>query len=281
MQKYTYLKFIFYLFIFCFFKADLFAFENSIGVKFKVIKPGKFLMGSPKSEPGHNKDEKLHTVVITKPFLISATEITQRQWLKIMDSNPSSSLNNCLDCPVDSVSWYEANEFIKKLNKKERARSYRLPTEAEWEYSCRAGSLTAFYTGDITAFNCDLDNALDKAAWYCGNSGLQKPYYNLKPHISGLKEPNKNGLYDMHGNVMEWCLDSTTWNNIFSRRAEASLETYKDGIINPLGKKGDKKILRGGSFVQSTIMARAAKRFFFRPGVKRNYIGFRLVKEIR
>lgn len=257
------------------------AFENSIGMKFKLVRPGQFLMGSPSDEPGHEKDEKLHKVTITRPFLIASTEATQRQWLKIMNYNPSSKLNNCIDCPVDSVSWKEAMAFIKKLNKKESTRSYRLPTEAEWEFACRAGSKKAFHTGDITAQNCEYDKNLDKAGWYCGNSNRDKNNFRLVPHLPGLKQPNKNGLYDMHGNLMEWCFDSTSWNSLFSTTPSAGMETYINNIKNPVGKKGNKKILRGGSFVQSTTMARAANRFFYSPGVKRNFIGFRLVKELR
>jgi formylglycine-generating enzyme required for sulfatase activity len=261
-------------------QTNIFSFENSIGINFKVIPPGDFMMGSPKSEPGHKSDEKLHKVIISRPFYISTKEITQGQWYRLMEYNPSSKTHICAGCPVESVSWNEAQKFIEKLNRREGTDSYRLPTEAEWEYACRAGTKTAFYTGPVTSTDCSHDKALDKAGWYCGNSGMKNPYYNLRHQQTGLKQPNKFGLYDMHGNVMEWCLDSTYWDNTFSRTANASMETYKDGVTDPLGRKGDKKILRGGSFVHSAEMARAAKRFFFGPKVKRNYIGLRLVKEI-
>ncbi len=272
--------FIIILFVLIFTSGKTSAYKNSIGMTLKVIPPGTFLMGSPKDEIGHEKDEKLHTVHITKPFLMAETETTQKQWKLVMGSNPSSSTNRCDNCPVEGVSWNQVNIFIKKLNLREKTSSYRLPTEAEWEYACRAGSSEAFSSGKINVSGCSFDKNLDKAGWYCGNSGKQKPYYNLKYQRVALKMPNKFGLYDMHGNVMEWCLDSTKWDRLFSRSVSASLETYVDGITNPIGKKGDKKIFRGGSFVHSTAMARAANRFFIGPKAKRNYIGFRVVKEI-
>lgn len=257
------------------------AFENSIGIKFSLIPAGEFYMGSPKNERGREKDEKLHKVYITKPFYIATTETTQQQWYNLMKDNPSSDTNKCPNCPVESVSWNDAVKFIEKLNKHEGTNTYRLPTEAEWEYACRAGTKTAFYTGDISSPDCSPDKALDRAGWYCGNTGNQHPYFNLSHKPAGLKKPNSFGLYDMHGNVMEWCLDSTQWKNLFTRYTLASLETYIDGIKDPLGKKGDKKIFRGGSFVHSAEMARAANRFFFGPKVKRNYIGFRIVRETK
>ncbi|MDY0132398.1 MAG: formylglycine-generating enzyme family protein [Desulforegulaceae bacterium] len=268
------------LFIF-FIEGQPQAFENSIGIRFKLIPAGEFYMGSPKKEKGHQRDEKLHKVYITKPFYIAETETTQQQWYNLMKNNPSSNTNKRPDCPVENVSWNDAIEFINKLNKSEGTNSYRLPTEAEWEYACRAGTNSAFFTGDRTSLDCSFDKALNSAGWYCGNSGMQNPYYNLKHKPVGLKKPNKFGLYDMHGNVMEWCLDSTKWKHLFTTDVMASLETYIDGIKDPLGKKGEKKILRGGSFVHSAEMARAAKRFFFGPKVKRNYIGFRIVRETR
>lgn len=261
--------------------TEISAFENSIDIKFKVIPPGKFIMGSSKKEPGHEKDEKLHEVYITKPFFMATTETTQAQWIKIMGYNPSSETNRCDKCPVESVSWNEVQVFIRKLNQKENTSTYRLPTEAEWEYACRAYSNTAFYTGDIEGTNCKFDRYLDKAGWYCGNSGQKSPFYNLKHRPVAMKLPNNFGLYDMHGNVMEWCLDSTTWKSFFSTRTGADLSIYKNGIKNPVGRKGNKKIVRGGSYAHSVEMARSANRFFFGPKVKRPYIGFRIVKEIK
>lgn len=274
-------KAIFIIPFFFLITGDVYSFENSIGIKFKVIPPGKFLMGSPGDQPGHKPDEPLHTVIISKPFMIASTETTQSQWMNLMDYNPSASTNRCRQCPVESVSWNQVNDFIKKLNIKESTNKYRLPTEAEWEYACRAGTDTAFYTGEISAENCEFDPALDEAGWYCGNSGVKHPFYNLRPGRVGLKRPNSFGLFDMHGNVMEWCLDSTDWNNILSRRTGADITLYVNNIENPVGKKGTKKIFRGGSFLHSSIMARSSSRFFFNPKAKRSYIGFRVVRDLR
>jgi len=257
------------------------AFENSIGMDFRLIRPGKFMMGSPENELGHEYDEKQHRVIITKAFLMATTETTQKQWISIMGYNPSSKLNRCSNCPVESVSWFEVQKFIKKLNLKEYTNAYRLPTEAEWEYACRAGSKTAFYAGPISSTSCKKDPILDKIGWYCGNSGRTHPYYNLTPKPVGKKRANRFGLYDMHGNVMEWVFDSTSWYSMFSRSTGASLNTYIDNIEDPVSTKGKKKIIRGGSFAHSADKARAANRMFFGPKTKRNYIGFRLVKNIR
>jgi formylglycine-generating enzyme required for sulfatase activity len=260
-------------------QTNCFAFENSIGIKFKLIPAGNFFMGSPQNERGRQRDEKLHKVYIIKPFYIAETETTQQQWFSLMKTNPSSNTNKCQNCPVESISWNDAMEFIKELNNKEKTDKYRLPTEAEWEYACRANTTTAFYTGEISSSDCSIDKALDLAGWYCGNTGEKHPYYNLKHMPAGLKQPNSFGLYDMHGNVMEWCLDSTKWKHLFTTDVPASMETYVDEIKDPLGKKGTKKILRGGSFLHSAEMARAANRLYFGPKVKRNYIGFRIVRE--
>ncbi|MCB9482231.1 MAG: formylglycine-generating enzyme family protein [Desulfobacteraceae bacterium] len=260
-------------------QSTISAFENSIGIKFRLIPSGMFYMGSPKNERGHQRDEKLHKVYITKPFYMAETETTQQQWLKLMKTNPSSETNRCPNCPVESVSWNDAVSFIEKLNHKEGTTKYRLPTEAEWEYSCRANTDTAFYTGGISSSTCSTEKSLDIAGWYCGNTGKKNPYYNLTHKPVGLKKPNNFGLYDMHGNVMEWCLDSTKWKHLFTTHISASMETYIDGIKDPLGKKGTKKICRGGSFLHSAEMARAANRLYFGPKVKRNYIGFRIVRE--
>jgi formylglycine-generating enzyme required for sulfatase activity len=276
MPKLTTVLTIFFL---LFNQSLIHAFENSIGIKFRLIPSGEFYMGSPKNERGREKDEKLHKVYITKPFYMAETETTQQQWFNLMKENPASDTNKCPDCPVESVSWNDAVEFIDKLNQTEGTDKYRLPTEAEWEYACRAQTNTAFYTGEISSSDCSLDKALDKAGWYCGNTGEQHPFYNLRHKPVALKKPNNFGLYDMHGNVMEWCLDSTEWNHLFTRYTVASPETYINGIKDPLGKKGSKKIFRGGSFVHSAEMARAANRFYFGPKVKRNYIGFRIVRE--
>ena len=136
-------------------------FTNILGMEFVLIKPGKFKMGSPEDEPGRYSGETLHPVDLTKPFYLQTTEVTQAQWKALMGENPASH-KRCGDtCPVEQISWEDAQQFIQKLNQKEGHNKYRLPTEAEWEYANRAGSTTAFPNGGITELNCGRDPNLD------------------------------------------------------------------------------------------------------------------------
>ena len=163
----------------------------TIGAKFVLIPAGKFMMGSPPSSESYGI--KYHQVSINSPFYIQTTEVTQGQWKKIMGNNPSH-FNNCGDnCPVETVSWNVVQEFISKLNSIEGTDKYRLPSEAQWEYAARAGTTTNYYTGDST-------EDLSKAGWFFNNSGD-------KTHPVAMKIPNAWGLYDMHGNVVEFCQD--------------------------------------------------------------------------
>jgi formylglycine-generating enzyme required for sulfatase activity len=157
-------------------------------------------MGSPPDEPGRQKNEKQHRVRLTQGFYMQTTEVTQGQWRALMGENPSRFKNCGENCPVENVSWNRTQEFIRRLNEWENKPVYRLPTEAEWEYACRAGSKAALANGMLTELGCDHDPNLDKIGWYCGNAK-----YELRP--VGLKAPNTWGLYDMHGNAWEWCED--------------------------------------------------------------------------
>ncbi|MDY0161739.1 formylglycine-generating enzyme family protein [Desulfobotulus sp.] len=254
-------------------------FTNSIGMHFVLIPPGTFQMGSPSSEKGRQWDEKQHTVTLTRSFYISTTEVTQTQWFDVMGTTPSASFRCGGDCPVDSVSWNDIQEFIRRLNTMEQTRNYRLPTEAEWEYACRAGSQTAFFNGPIQETTCTpLDPVLNEVGWYCGNSGLQNPAYDFKVQPVARKKPNAFGLYDTHGNVMEWCLDACETRSSFSRRAGVFTDTYEEGIRDPLSRHGSRRVVRGGSFLQSPEHSRSANRSAFHPDVRRSYIGFRLVR---
>jgi len=248
-----------------------YGFTNELDMKFMYIPAGAFLMGSPPSEKGRDDDEAQHTVMLTTGFYISATEVTQGQWLRVMGSNPSHFQGKGDDYPVEQVSWDDCQAFIMKLNQKEETDKYRLPTEAEWEYACRAGSTTAFSSGEITGKTCEIIPHLDSVAWYCGNS-------QNGPQRVGSKAPNAWGLHDMHGNVQEWCLDACEWRTIWTRRASVSTDTYQDNIADPLSDTGNYRIFRGGSWTQSAQYARSADRGFFRPGTKRTYIGFRVVR---
>ncbi len=255
------------------------SFVNKSGIKFVKIQSGSFMMGSPSSEMGRKWDEQIHKVIITRSFYMSVTEVTQTQWFQIMKFNPSAFKECGGNCPVESVSWTECRKFIKRLNKIERSNKYRLPTEAEWEYACRAGTQTAFANGDITVLQCDIDPNLNRIGWYCGNTGFTKPIiYGLSPKPVGYKNPNAWGLYDMHGNVNEWCLDSCKTRSLF--RTGVVTNTYNEKTItNPLSKKGPNRIFRGGSWNTSTKYSRSANRGSFMPTAKRSYLGFRIIKE--
>jgi formylglycine-generating enzyme required for sulfatase activity len=231
-------------------------FVNSIGIKFVYIQPGTFMMGSPSNEPKRDSDERQHEVTFTKGFYMGTTEVTQGQWKEVMGNDPSYFKNRGPDCPVEGVSWNDAQEFIKRLNKKEGTSKYRLPTEAEWEYACRAGSTTAFANGSITVTDCGHDPNLNEMGWYCGNS-------DNKTHHVAKKKPNALGLYDMHGNVCEWCQD---W-----------FGDYSSGhVTDPNGPSlGSNRMFRGGSWYNDASYCRSAFRSNYSPGDMSDYAGSR------
>jgi formylglycine-generating enzyme required for sulfatase activity len=187
-----------------------------------------------------------HLVTISRAFYMATTAVTQSQWEAVMGNNPSKF--NGTDLPVEEVSWDDAQAFIVRMNKADPGKGYRLPTEAEWEYACRAGSTDISY-GD-----------LDAIAWYDGNSGG-------RTHPVGQKEPNAWGLYDMNGNVDQWCQDHYG-------------ETYYDGSpsTDPQGPWGGSyRVIRGGGWNSSASWIRSAARHGDVPG-QRYQMGFRLVR---
>jgi formylglycine-generating enzyme required for sulfatase activity len=238
---------------------------NSIGMKFVLIPAGSFTMGSRLSSAGiarkyggkaeyYNDEQPPHQVEITKPFYLQTTEVSQAQWKKVMGDNPSHFKDCGDDCPVERVSWDDAQKFIKKLNQMEGINKYRLPTEAEWEYACRAGTTTVF------SFGNEVDK-LGEYGWYGDNSGGK-----TKP--VGKRRPNAWGLYDMHGNVYEWCQD---WYG-----------DYPTGPIpDPKGPaKGKGRVLRGGSWYSDAGFLRSASRSWDDPDFRYNYNGFRVARDI-
>jgi formylglycine-generating enzyme required for sulfatase activity len=235
---------------------------NSLGMTFNLIPAGTFTMGSPLDELGRYSDETQHEVTLTQSFFIQTTEVTQQQWYDVMGSNPSS-FSGCSDCPVETVSWYDAQNFIETLNLSESGVTYspyRLPTEAEWEYACRAGTTTAFYTGDITVTDCGLESNLNGMGWYCYNSGGE-------PHPVVQKVPNAWGLYDMYGNVSEWCFD---W-------YESDLGS--SAVTDPAGTfSGSERVVRGGFWGSFTQNCRSADRLWHDPSGVISGLGFRLVR---
>lgn len=265
------------------------SFENSVKLSMVKIEGGTCEMGSPPNEPGRaEKKDRLpddeapvHTVTIRGPFLISATEVTHGQWHKVMGSSPSQSLvvkraAKPENHPVEFVSYDEAVEFCRKLTEKEKKEpharpgwAYRLPTEAEWEYCCRAGTATPFAFGPsifnlkqarYTATGSERELDLEGG---CPPGGAPEDL----PGPVAKYEPNPWGLYDMHGNVAEWCQD---W--------------YKRGYPgpeprdNPTGpQSGDRRVVRGGSFKDPASACRSAARFYLAPSERRATIGFRVV----
>ena len=175
-------------------------FRNEIGMTFKLLPAGTFLMGSPADEPARESDETQHLVTLSRPFYMQSTEVTQGQWQEVMGNNPAHWDKCGADCPVENVSWPEVQDFIKALNRRTGS-NYRLPSEAEFEYAARAGSVTAIANGQITETACGYDPALDAIGWYCYNAGEM-------PQPVAKKQANAWGLYDMHGNLWEWCADS-------------------------------------------------------------------------
>lgn len=230
-------------------------------IDFKLINAGTFLMGS---ELGLADEQPAHTVKITKDFFASVYEISQAVYIDVCDTNPSIVKSETL--PVHNVKWIDAVIFCNKLSELKKLKKcyiidsnsvkidtsgtgYRLPTEAEWEYICRAGT-----TGDF-----NLDKNINEIAWYNGNSG-----YQLKE--SGKLLPNAFGLYDMHGNLWEWCQDYYS-NNYYT----------KDTVTNPTGAiSGTDRVLRGGSYKSGSIEIRASNRSL--PADKLSQTGIRLIK---
>ena len=224
-------------------------FTNSIAMKLAYIPSGEFVMGSPETEAGRVDHETRHKVTLAKGYYIGIHTVTQAQWKVLMGDSASRFKGD--DLPVDEVLWDDAVTFCKRLSEKEGKR-YRLPTEAEWEYACRAETATVYNTGDGEA-------ALGEAAWYGGNSDSKTT------HPVGRKEPNAWGLYDMHGNVWEWCSDDLR-------------EYSRDAVTDPVGPAaGNRRVLRGGDWRCGPLFCRSAHRFGSGPNYRADvFRGFRV-----
>jgi formylglycine-generating enzyme required for sulfatase activity len=231
-------------------------------------------MGNTGAYSGDGAEKPVHQVTISRDFYMSKYEITQAQYIAVMDTNPSSFNGDNL--PVERVSWYNAVEFCNKLSVLEglencytingtdvqcnwNAKGYRLPTEAEWEYACKAGTTTDFYNGSLTNPECTpLDNNLDQIGWYCGNSGYST-------HTVGQKAPNSFGLYDMSGNVWEWCWD---WYGTYDNTS----------VTDPNGAlSGSARVARGGGWYDLAFDCRSANRGGNDPDNRSFNLGFRVV----
>lgn len=232
---------------------------NSIGMKLILIPKGTFAMGSPATEELRGVDEVAHEVTISKDFYLGVTEVTQTQYAKVMGANPSKFKGQQQadkpDYPVENISWQDAVDFCKRLSdlpeEKAAGRVYRLPTEAEWEYACRAGAKTTYFFGNDP-------KSLSNHAWFEGNNN------NERTHPVGQKKANAWGLYDMHGNVWEWCGD---WYGDYPQAA----------VTDPSGpNEGTLRVLRGGGWKDTEAIVRTARRGRITPDHTSIYLGFRI-----
>ncbi len=246
-------------------------YTNSLGMKFVLIPAGEFIMGSEE----HDFEKPVHKVKISKPFYLGIYHVTQREWYAVMKKNSSYFKGD--DLPIETVSWNDVQEFIRKLNKKEGTNIYRLPSEAEWEYAARAGTTTRYSFGDN-------ESELGEYAWYCENSGSRPPKkgnhfghdkkdwfdnkWNGKTHPVGNKNPNLWGLYDMHGNVWEWVQDK--WYGDYN-------DAPADGSAWE-GRSSVFRVLRGGSWRHGASRCRSASRHYRGPEARGSALSFRLLR---
>ncbi len=285
--------------------------KNSIGMEFVHIRPGSFLMGSPESEPGRIIDEEEHLVTITKSFAMQNTAVTLEQWRTFIEAtkykteaeedggawchvrwgfmwfnimngwrlpylpdwgwkmlpdshwdNPYFEQSNAH--PVTCISWNDAQEFTHWLSQKEH-KEYRLPTEAEWEYACRAGTRTAYSFGP--EISREQANYSRKAI-----SDTIRNFSSTRTVGVKCFPPNSWGIYGMHGNVWEWCLDKC-----YGRDAMVTTDTYNRNAQDPLCHKGRCRILRGGSWAYNNHICRSAFRRSWAPKNRASGVGFRTV----
>jgi formylglycine-generating enzyme required for sulfatase activity len=224
------------------------AFVNSLGMRMVSVPAGSFAMGSLPGAPMRQEEELPHRVTLTRPFRIASTEVTQRQWLALMPQNRSPQPGD--DLPVTSISWKEAQEFCLKLSQREGTK-YRLPTEAEWEFACRAGAGNAAVDG----------GGLETVAWYADNS-------DGKPHAVAQKAPNAWGLFDLLGNVAEWTQD-------------AYAPYSRDPATDPTGPAaGPARVVRGGAWRSFPPAVRCAARTGTPESYQLGHVGLRVVQEI-
>jgi len=234
-------------------------------------------IGSPETEPGRGLNETQHSVLMVREFEIGSREVTQSEYESLMGTNPSRNVGPNL--PVERVSWFDAVQYCNELSLNEsltpayviqgetvtwnrEADGYRLPTEAEWEVSCRAGTTTPFANGDLTEEACGSDPVLDAIGWYCGNAAATT-------HPVGSKQANGQNLYDMHGNVSEWCWD---W---------YVQDLGSGAVVDPEGPPGgSQRAIRGGSWYHFARDCRSASRAPYWPGSKDDIVGFRVARTI-
>ena len=220
---------------------------EDVTMEFVLIRPGSFTMGLDKG--GFADERPAHKVTLTKPFYLGKHEVTQEQWKLVMKDNPSDFKG--AGKPVENVTWDDCQAFVAKLKHKAPGKTFRLPTEAEWEYACRAGGSGEFCYGDG-------EGRLGEHAWWGGNSRLMS-------HPVGGKKPNAWGLHDMYGNLWEWCAD---W---YANSYPAGAATDPTG-----SNSGSDRVSRGGCWGGGGSICRSAFRDWFTPEIRNFFIGFRL-----
>ncbi len=237
--------------------------RNSTGMEFILIPAGEFEMGSQMREKRRKLWESpVHRVTIKKPFYLGRYPVTQEQWQRVAGNNPSFFKGGM--CPVESVSWIGAQAFLQKLNSLEKADEnnclYRLPTEAEWEYAARAGTVTSYFFGNE-------ESKLKEYAWFLENSGLET-------HPVGLKKSNPWGLYDIYGNVGEWVQDEYHISYKGAPTDGTAWENLLPGVSIPV------RVRKGGGWNGNAGCCRSAERLFAAQDKRLNSLGFRVVREI-
>lgn len=249
---------------------------DDLEIEFVALPAGSFLMGSPDAEWGARVDETQHRVTITRPFYLAVTEVTQRQWRALVGTNPSY-LYDCPDCPVEGLSWLTAVAWCNAFSAQAGVRpaytivdtvvtwdrtsdGFRLPTEAEWEYACRAGATTMFATG-----NCLTTDQAN----YCGYGpapGCAEGLWRDQSVVVRSFPPNAWGLHDMHGNVAEFCWDRHQYHQA-------------GAVVDPIGPAaGGMRVVKGGSFRDFARECRSGCRQLSPPGDRQRWIGLRLAR---
>ncbi|MGH9443731.1 MAG: formylglycine-generating enzyme family protein [Thermoanaerobaculia bacterium] len=228
------------------------------GIALVHIPPGTFAMGSAPGEPGRQPDESLHRVTISRGFWLGTTEVTQAQWTRIMGANPSR-FSGCPRCPVESVTWFDVRKFLERLNEKVGG-GFRLPTEAEWEYACRTGEGSEAERIDDANANFDARYPL---------RGGRPGRYLGRPVPVGSFPADRRGIFDMHGNVWEWCSDGY-----------GAYPTHD--VTDPVGPaSAEKKVIRGGSWYFDAASCRCSARYSHASSDKGFSVGFRLARDER
>lgn len=233
--------------------------DGASGIELALIQPGTFVMGTPDTEPGRESQEVPHTVHLTKPFYLGVTEVTQGQWTRIMSTNPSHFTDCGPECPVERVTYFDVMQFLVVLNQRSGG-GYRLPTESEWEYACRAGGDQAFgHRATIGAEHANIDGRFPYGEPPSRESTGTLPV--------GRFPANPWGLLDMSGNVWEWTADDHCE---YPRRA----------ATDPVGDCGSPlKVIRGGSWKFDGNSARCGVRYTHRPQDRGFSLGFRVARD--